>query len=218
MASNTSFATFGRDLQLATAGLSPEAIAPELAKFARAELQKAIASGRASTSYDRYVNNTPGLPEDAVKLPGHIFYEFSYWGDVISHALTYLAKRSPRLSGQYIGSQAVMVDGQVIAPTAQIRADQVVTIVPTVPYSRKIEVGHMKMRAERYVMDAARREMDRRFRGVVQTSVQWITLPDGYTLKGHFRRGHRPGARNKGRADVAAGQRMTYPALILRMV
>jgi len=44
-----------------------------------------------------------------------------------------------------------------------------------------------------------------------------IPLPDGYVLKGRFRRGVCQFARRRLRPNTAAGSQMTYPALVLIM-
>src|SRR3954464_13170980 len=106
--------TFARDLQLATAGLEPQAITAQLARFARAELAGAIQRGEASPNYARFVNGRAGAPEESVIPPGPILYVFSTWGDVIPWALADLEKRSPRKSGRYQLSHIVMVGGRVV--------------------------------------------------------------------------------------------------------
>src|SRR4051794_12782640 len=97
----TSFQTFARDLQLATAGLEPAAIAAQLARFARSELAGAIQRGEASRIYAKFVNGRAGAPEESVIPPGPILYVFSQWGPVLEYALKYLEGRSPKKSGKY---------------------------------------------------------------------------------------------------------------------
>lgn len=58
MASTLEF--FGREIAVATRGLTPEAINRKLAAFARSELAEAIARGEASESYDVFVNGRKG--------------------------------------------------------------------------------------------------------------------------------------------------------------
>jgi hypothetical protein len=44
-----------------------------------------------------------------------------------------------------------------------------------------------------------------------------VTLPNGYILKGVFKRGVRPNSRTKLRKDTMAGAHMTYPAIRMSM-
>lgn len=217
MARASKFQTFDRDIQIATAGISPEAISAELARVAVTERDRVIRLGEASPVYDTFVNGVRGAPETSVKAPGPIVYVFSYWQPIIEFALAYLRKRSPVLSGRYAASHMVMVGGQVMRPDAPLSADEEVTIVSDQPYSRKIESGHMKMSVPRGVYDDAVRQIQRRFGAVISVYDTQILLPNGYILKGVFRKGYRPGARTNLRKDTRAGARMTYPALIMKL-
>ncbi|WP_454917311.1 hypothetical protein [Xanthobacter sediminis] len=211
------FTTFDRDIQLATSDLAPEAIAAELAKLAKEERDGAIKRGEASPIYDTFVNGVRGAAEETVRAPGPILYVFSYWQPVIDFTLDFLRRRSPDKSGRYKASHSVMIGSQFIQPEAEIGADEEVTIVSTVPYSRKIEVGHMQMSVERGVYVDARKAVMQRFAGLMNVKATQILLPNGYILKGVFRRGFRPYARTKLRKDTEAGARMTYPAIIMKM-
>lgn len=217
---SSSFQTFAKDIQLATAGLAPESIGAELARFAKEERDAAIARGEASRIFDIYVNGVRGAPEEAVRAPGPILYVFSYWEPILDFAREALARRSPRLSGQYIDSQVVMVGGQVLRPDAPIAANERVMLVPTVPYARKIEVGHMHMSVPRYVVYDAAVAVAERFggsKGALQVDMQMVQIPNGYILKGVFRRGVRPHSRRGLKRDTRAGARMTYPAIVMWM-
>ncbi|MFG1304158.1 hypothetical protein V5F34_08465 [Xanthobacter autotrophicus] len=220
MAKATKFETFDRDIQLATAGLAPEKIAAELARFARQELAGVLKRGEASPIYDTFVNGIRGAAEETVKAPGPILYQFSYWQPIIAFTLDYLQRRSPVKSGRYAASHMVMIGSQIIRPDATISADEEVTIVSDQPYSRKIEAGHMQMSVPRYVYADARKAVVARFggaKGFIEVQATQVLLPNGYILKGRFRKGFRKYARTKLRKDTEAGARMTYPALIMKL-
>ncbi len=220
MARASKFETFDQDIQLATAGIAPDKIAAELAQFAVQQREKVIREGEASPIYDTFVNGVRGAPETSVKAPGPILYVFSYWQPIIEFTLAFLKKRSPVLSGRYAASHMVMIGSQVMRPEAPISADEEVTIVSDLPYSRKIEVGHMQMSAPRGVYADARRAVVARFGGAagfLDVRVTQVLLPNGYVLKGHFRKGFRQYARTKLRKDTEAGARMTYPALVMKL-
>lgn len=206
-----------RDLQLATAGIAPAQIGAELAKFARAELAKVIGSGEGSPDYDIYVNGNKGASESTVIPPGPIVYDFIWWRDIVAYALQFVIERSPERSGRFRRSWQVMVDGQVVANPKTIMRASVIYIVNTQPYSRKIEVGHMRMRVPHGVVEATRSAVMGIWGNMIRARATQIQLPGGYVLKGHFRKGYRPHARTKLRKDTKAGAIMTYPALKLEM-
>lgn len=216
------FQTFERSAQINLDALSGLEASAELAKFARSELKKAIDGGEASSIYDKYVNGVRDAEEETVRIPGPIYYEFSYWREVIDFALAALAKKSPFKRGTYKSSFVVMVGSQAMRPDAEIAADEEVTIVNTTPYARKIEVGHMTMRVPGTdaVFRQVRSQVVRRFGGAegpFDIRFRMIYIPNGYILKGHFTRGHKPNARKKLQKDTAAGQRVTYPALVMNV-
>lgn len=209
-----------RDVQLATAGIAPDMIAKELAKFARSELASVIAAGEASTIYSTFVNGREGASEDTVVPPGPILYEFSYWQPIIAFALAELEKRSPvgpGKNGHYKDRHRVMLGSQFVAPDTQIAAGEEVTIVNTQPYSRKIEVGHMRMSVPDGVYQDVIRKVQSQFGRMIKVRFRMILIPGGYVLKGQFRRGYKPGARRKLGKDTQAGARMTYPAMVMTM-
>lgn len=221
MASKFKFQTFEKNAQINLDALSGQEAQAELALFAITERMKAINNGEASSIYDTYVNGVEGKDtEHLVRVPGPIFYVFSYWREVIDFALAALEKKSPMRRGKYKASHVVMVGSQIMRRDAEIAADEEVTIVNTQPYSRKIEVGHMKMRVPGTdaVFKQVRAQVNRRFGGAegpFDIRMRMIYIPNNYVLKGHFTRGHKPKARTKLQRDTAAGQRVTYPALVM---
>lgn len=200
------FSTFERDIRIATQGLTQQAISAELARVAVQELNDAIASGQASPIYDRYVNGRIGLPETSVIAPGPILYVFAYWREILEFALEYLRRRSPVDSGAYRDGHHALVDLQPVTPLSPISADSEVVITNRRPYTRKIEVGAMKMKVPPGVYEDARKEVRRRFGLIVDVKVRFIELPNPYILK-----------RDGGRRGRRAGDPLSYPALVMNM-
>lgn len=209
--------TFERDLRLATAGMAPENIAKELAAFARRELAAAIQSGEASERFDRYVNGNFGAAEETVVPPGPILYVFHWWREIVEFALQTAVERSPEKSGRYKQSWFVMTPGGAVKSFDEIPINASVILTNNQPYSRKIDVGHMRMSVPPGIVEDVRRAVMARFGNFVTAKRTMITLPGGYILKGRFRRGYRPFARTKLRKDTMAGAQMTYPALVMTM-
>ena len=209
--------TFAKELQLATAGIAPENIARELARFARAELSKSIQESEGSERYEIYVNGRIGAAEETVVPPGPILYVFHWWREIVEFALQTLVERSPEKSGRYKQSWFVMTPGGWVKSFDEIPLNADVILCNDQPYSRKIDVGHMVMSVPPGVVEDARKMVLSRFGNIVTAKRTMIPLPGGYVLKGHFRRGYRQFARTKLRKDTEAGAQMTYPALVLSM-
>lgn len=206
-----------RDLQLATEDLEPAAIQSALAQFARDSVREAIQAGEASDLYDIYVNGRAGASESTVVPPGPILYEFQWWKEIVEFGLAALVTRSPEKSGRYKRSWFAMVNGVVVSDYDAIPVEADVILTNNQPYSRKIEVGHMVMSVPPGVVEDCKRTIMGRFGNMITVKATMITLPGGYVLKGHFRKGVRPNARTKLRKDTQSGAQMTYPALALRM-
>ncbi len=213
----TPLSEINRRLVLATADLAPEAIAGELARFARRSLSEAIQSGEASDRYETFVNGREGVPEEMVEPPGPIVYIFNWWRDIIEFGLSALVDRSPERSGRYKRSWFAMVNGTPVSDYDRIPPSAVVYLTNNQPYSRKIEVGYMEMSVPPGVVEDCALTVKRRFGNTFDIKATMITLPNGYILKGVFRRGIRPQSRKKLRRDTMAGAVMTYPSLRLEM-
>jgi hypothetical protein len=205
----TGFEFFERDLRLSTVGLEPQAIAKELAKFARSELSKVLAAG-ASPQYETFVNGRSGAPLESVIPPGPILFVFSNWSLVIRAALAELQRRAPRRSGRYAGSFIVVVGGRtVVTDYSKIRADSEVVIFNAQPYTRRIETGYNGPGKRHF--DLARGALNRRFKGAFEFEMKYVDVPGGinplvpYKLKRTTKR-------------RAAGTALTYPALIINAV
>ncbi len=203
------FETFERDLLFATAGISHEAISGELARFAKAELARAISSGEGSALYDRFVNSREGLPEEAVEAPGPILYVFNWWGPVIIAALAELQKRSPRRSGRFASSFIVISGGQIAADFNAIPSAAEVIITNFQPYIRKVEGGLLGVKRRR-VFDGTKNAMARRFGNSYRFETRFLNIGGGvhpmipYVLK----RGSR-------RKDRQAGMPISYPSIVI---
>lgn len=208
------FDAFDRELKLATADLSPEAIARELAKFARAELGKAISAGAPQT-YERFVNGRAGAAEETVVAPGPIVYVFSNWKLVIDSALDELRKRSPRRSGRYVSSFVVIVGGRTVATDfSRIRADAEVIIFNPQPYTRKIEVGAMRMNVPEQHFGAAASALRRRFSSAFRVERQFVSVPAGIHPLAPYRL---KGGGGRDRISRKSGL-LSYPALVINPV
>ncbi|HEY4136492.1 MAG TPA: hypothetical protein VGO34_14905 [Alphaproteobacteria bacterium] len=210
-------AAFERSLAVATAGLSPEQISARLAVIAKDALSAAISSGEAPNRYVRSVNGRVGAAEESVEAPGPIVYQFSYLEEAALYALKFAQLQSPVLSGAYRKSWFVMVDGKVWVEGADIPLGAEVIVTNDRPYHRKVDVGAMKgMRVPPHIIDVTMQQLRRLFGNSIKVQSRFVTLKDGYVLKGrHVRRGAALARRGGARKDTRAGQQITYPALVI---
>lgn len=202
---------FERDIMLATADFQPEAVNKALATFAKEQLREVIAKGQAPNRYDRYVNGVHGAPEEAVKAPGPIIYDFVNWGVVINETLIELKKKVPVKSGRYQRSFVVLVNGAIVEDYRTIPAGVEVIIFNTQPYTRKMESGHIKSGAGK--IERVKPVMTSRYRDVFDFTFKYMDRSDGlaagvpYILK-----------RNGKRKDRQAGMPITYPSIIIKAI
>jgi hypothetical protein len=133
--------------------LAPAAIAGRLADYARKDVARLIAEGRAAPTYRRFVDGVEGAQESAVRPDGEILYQFSYIADVAAFAVAFLRARSPvgpgapksrSAPGPYRDAFMIGVNGRAVpAASFQPRSvplDAELIIYNRQPYSRKVDV------------------------------------------------------------------------------
>lgn len=196
-----------RELKLALrADIGPEAMAAELARFARANLAEYLGTLSYRPGYDTYVNGRTGVPEESVVAPGPIIYNFNYWPQILEFAMAYLRARSPKGDGSghkgrptaYRDSFFVLAGGvekhprqwSLISPDI----DEVI-ITNDAPYHRKVDVQLMGMKPIRMsvppgIMDDAAGAIYRRFGDLVNVKRVYSTPHSGQWI---YRRGPREG-------------------------
>jgi len=238
------FETFDRDIRLATAGLTDEAISREVALFAKTSLAELIRNGEASPSYTRFVNGREGAPEESFDVrsngtPGPILYEFSWWQEIITDALAGLVKRSPKRSGRYAASFVVLASQIPVTDYKAIGGGSEVIIFNAQPYTRKVEVGGMTMSVAPHHFDATNAMLRRKYgtTGLFSIMTRFLNISSGidprvpYILKGQYagrynaqRKAIKASAKISSakrlarRKDSDTGQPITYPAIVINMV
>ncbi len=195
------------------AELSPAGRSARLADAARAGLADLIASGRASSSYRRFVDGREGAQESTVQPDGGvILYQFSYIAETVSFALSFLQARSPSRSGRFRNSFVVSVNGRPIPATelqpSSIPLDAEIMIYNAQPYSRKVDVQLVGTHPLRFsappgLFDDAARAIRRQFGNTATAKrINSVSVPGQYV-------------RRSGRG---AGQRTASPALVITPV
>lgn len=181
-----------------------------IARAARAERDSLIQSGRASPSYRTLVDGRDGAAEESIKPGGTIIYRFNTLGQAATFSLAYATARSPVLSGAYRRGWVVAVNGKPwVGAMADIPPQAEIMIVNAAPYHRKVETGAMRTIGRR-IVEHLRQEVQARYPSL-KAGVTYANLSG---VMGGFRTPYirKTGARRK---DRAAGQPVTYPAVII---
>lgn len=203
----------------------------------RRNRDEAISAGRASPTYQTIVDGRKGGREEDVMLQGGVVsYVFSNLATAANWALSECRRRSPVSSGAFRKSWIMLVGGEQYAEIEDIPSDQTVMIVNTMPYSRKIEVGGMRIRVPPGIIESIRRPVMSRFPGVT-ASRAFLPMSGGRDARGgavpyvlkqagiasgiswnkkEKSWGRKHAAYVSERADRQAGQQLLYPTLILK--
>lgn len=188
--------------------------------------QEVRAGNTPSSRYERYINGVINAPDSAATVPGEIKFNFQFWENVIPFCLDFAVRESPSDSGRYKKSWVALVDGVVWDAAQAVPRGAIVTITNDQPYHRKIEVGHTKFNMpDSRIVERMRQAVLKEFRGLLEAQNKMIELTGPvsghaaevpYELRGKFTRGRRVFSRKGLRKDTAKGQKMKYPALVMR--
>lgn len=123
--------------------LSDEAQRQRLIEVAKEAITDAVASGKATKNYVRYVDGVEGASEEQARK--EIFYKFGYAAEAAQFALDYLRRRTRGGSNKFANSFWISVDGRYIAPGSfsprNVPPFAEIVIGNTRPENRKIDVG-----------------------------------------------------------------------------
>jgi hypothetical protein len=99
-------------------------------------------SGGIPPLYTLVIDAVADAPMSAIHPDSVITLLWNYTPEVVQRTYDALVQRSPRRTGRYIASHMIFADGEAIADYRGVTRDtQVVTIVATTPYARRLEVG-----------------------------------------------------------------------------
>lgn len=205
MAVRTRIQPIEKTLRLITDGaLSPKAQSAAVAAFARQKLREAQAQNRRvlkrEPAYRQFVDNVEGRPLEHVRPDGRIVFTFEIGADLVGFILAELQRVSPVDSGDYRKSHLVFADGREVEPGANLAGAEEIVLLSPLPYSRKIELGLMKMKLDgtSEVYQQAARAALRRFGNLA-------------SIRFSFR------APIGGATTGKAGRASRVPALVIRM-
>lgn len=175
--------SISRDVELLISDvLSPTAQSRALADFAKAEL--ALAQGKNSEAlgrvpgHDTFVDGQRRQDVDSVKPNGRIIFEFRLVDEVLAWISEQLMLNSPVLSGRYVKSHALFVDGMETEPGAIPLGGKEFVFVNSQPYSRKIERG-LSPQAPDGVFHAVAAVAARRFGNIAKVHFTYRGIVDG---------------------------------------
>lgn len=135
-----------RDVELVTSDLvSPEARSARLAEFAAEQISEAQAINRAvtgsDTPYEVTVDGRAGAALTTVKPDGVIVAEFELVDQVLDWIGEQLILASPILTGRYMRSHILFLDGIEHVPGPITKPYEEAAFLNMQPYARKIERG-----------------------------------------------------------------------------
>jgi hypothetical protein len=123
-----------------------EATRKLLIRTAKAKNAEVMNRDPRPATFTRYVDGRQGASEDTVEATGTIVYRYPRLEMVAQFAMETLFDLSPVLSGDYRNSHTLFLDGVPVSDLNGWRQGDEISISNPLPYSRKIEVGKMKMR------------------------------------------------------------------------
>ena len=114
--------------------------------FAKSKNAEIMAMPPQPTGFRRWVDGQEGAPEEAVRVNGVIRYTYQRLQQVVDYAMGVLEGLSPVLTGAYKANHRLFVNGTEATDVSGWRPGDEIVIANSLPYSRKIELGVMKMR------------------------------------------------------------------------
>lgn len=155
-----------------------------LVETAKSEHRKVMNDQPAPSSFVRIVDGAEGAREEAVKADGVIIYQYSRIVEVVQFAMDALFDVSPVLSGDYRSGHTLIVNGRPVASIQDWKSGDDLVITNTLPYSRKIEVGTMKMRVagSSKVYQQARRLVMARYGNMVSVEFTYRAFVGGLNV------------------------------------
>jgi hypothetical protein len=157
-----------------------------LVALAKKEHARVMQTAPRPDRFSRRVDGVLGAREEAVRPDGAIIYTYPRLDEVVRVAMDTLFDLSPVLSGEYRMRHTLFVGGVQAANLQDWDGSSEILITNTLPYSRKIELGAMTMRApgtDRVYQEAAA-VVARRFGNVARVAFDWQGIVSGSSASG----------------------------------
>jgi hypothetical protein len=168
--------------------------------------------------------NTPGNGNlNSVVLPGPIVYRYRYLREVVQFALDELRKASPVVSGDYVRSHTLFINGSAVSQMpVRLNPGDTIMIANPVPYARRLEIGKTESGRDfvlqvpnRIYERVAKNKLTPRYRNVAKITFQYVELASAYTAKGSLARHYGIGGGRKRKRRQQAGTKVQAPAIVI---
>lgn len=143
------------------------------------EHEKVMNTDPKPVNYTRWVDGHEGAPEHTVSARGVITYEYNRYDLVAKAILDTLRQRSPVKSGDYVRGHTLFINGIEVQTLADWKQGDEISISNYVPYSRKIEIGKMKMSVPGHVYETTAQLMRREYRDIADISFTYRGIING---------------------------------------
>lgn len=163
-----------------------EATQQLLAQTAKRRHAQVMNTDPRPTSFTRTVDGRKGAVEETVKPDGIIVYDYPRMNEIVMVAMNTLFDLSPVLSGDYRNAHTIYVNGNPVTNLADWDGETEIVILNHVPYSRKIELGKMRMRVPGtdHVYEQADYILNQRYGNVARIFFTYRGIAGGYITKG----------------------------------
>jgi len=108
---------------------------------ARVIREQRARSGGIAPTLTRIVDGRRGASYETVRANGVIILQWSYIREIVQVAVSRLKARGPEQAGDWKKSITVFADDAPVSPTNIPALADFIQIAPTVPYSRRLEIG-----------------------------------------------------------------------------
>jgi len=163
-----------------------EATQRVLVDTAKREHARVLNTEPRPTRFTRTVDGRRNAAEETVKPDGIIVYDYPRMHEIVQVAMNTLFDLSPVLSGDYRNAHTIYVDGNPVSNIKDWDGTGEIVILNHVPYSRKIELGKMRMRVPGtdHVYEQAEYVLNQRYSNVARISFTYRGIAGGYIAKG----------------------------------
>lgn len=201
-----------------------------LLQTAREGHQRIMTTAKASglePSWEAYANRPGNDNLESVVIPGPIVFHYRYLSDVIQWALDELRRQSPHVSGDYVRSHMIFVNGQAVDTVPKnLKADDQIYIANPVPYARRLEVGRHKLTGRPFLIQVPNRIYERvaklagdRDKGRMKVSMGYVDLGSWalkYNQKSLIKTTRGYAYSNRQRPDRVVGSAVKSPAIFFK--
>lgn len=157
-----------------------------LAQTAKREHARVMSTEPRPTRFTRTVDGKKGAVEETVRPDGIIVYDYPRMHEIVQVAMNTLFDLSPVLSGDYRNAHTIYVAGNPVSNIKDWDGTGEIVILNHMPYSRKIELGKMRMRVPGtdHVYEQAEYILQQRYSNVARVWFTYRGIAGGYIAKG----------------------------------